>query len=102
MLENYTQPYAVLAAFVKRVLDSEFRLQELVREADVEWGRIFGERPYFKREGSTPNPEDPYTLESVRRTLEGLIETLAADPTRRSTFKIRNVPTFFMWCGCPT
>jgi hypothetical protein len=79
LLMNYERPLVVLAAFVQRVLDSEFRLQELVREADVEWGRIFDERPHFEREGCSPHQDDPYTVDSVRRTLEGLLEKLAAD-----------------------
>ena len=37
----------VLAGYVQRTLDSTFLLQDLVCEADVEWGRVFGERPYF-------------------------------------------------------
>jgi len=79
LLMNYEQPLVVLAAFVQRVLDSEFRLQELVREADVEWGRIFDERPHFESEGAAPHADDPYTLESVRRTLAALLEKLAKD-----------------------
>jgi hypothetical protein len=53
-------------------------LKELVREADVEWGRVQGERPYFEREGLPPDPDDPYTFESVRKTLAGIIEQLGA------------------------
>src|SRR5262245_39952089 len=46
LLNNLDQPLVVLAACCQRVLDSEFLLQELVRESDVEWGRAYGERPY--------------------------------------------------------
>jgi hypothetical protein len=78
LLNNFDQPLVVLAAFCRQVLDSDYLLKEFVREADVEWGRVQGERPYFDREGSPPDPNDPYTSESVRKTLAGLIEQLAA------------------------
>jgi hypothetical protein len=79
LLHNFEQPLVVLAAFCQQVLDSDYYLQELVRQADVEWGQVQGERPYFDQEGSARNPDDPYTLESVRKTLTGLIEQLAAE-----------------------
>src|SRR6516165_2330027 len=78
LLNNFDQPLAVLATFCQQVLDSDCLLKELVREADVEWGRVQGERPYFEREGSPPDPDDPYTFEAVRKALAGLIEQLGA------------------------
>jgi hypothetical protein len=77
LLNNLDQPLVVLAAFCQQVLDSDYRLKELVREADVEWGRVLDERPYFEQEGSPTHPDDPYTMASVRRKLAGLIEQLA-------------------------
>jgi hypothetical protein len=78
LLKNFEQPLAVLAAGCQRVLGSDFLLKELVRNADVEWGRVQGERPFFEHEGSPPDSDDPYTLESVRKTLAGLLEQLKA------------------------
>ena len=78
LLNNLDQPLVVLSTLCKKVLDSDYLLKELVREADVEWGQVQGERPYFEREGSPPHPDDPYTFESVRKTLAGLIEQLGA------------------------
>ena len=78
LLNHFEQPLVVLAAFCHQVLDSDYLLKELVREADVEWGRVQGERPHFDREGSPPDPDDPYTFESVRKTLAGLIGQLGA------------------------
>jgi hypothetical protein len=78
LLNNYDQPLVVLAAYCQQVLGSAQLLKELVREADVEWGRVFGERPYFEHPGTAPNPNDPYTFESVRKTLSGLIDQLAS------------------------
>ena len=76
LLREYDYPLAVLACYLQQVLGSEYLLKELVREADVEWGQVFGERPHFEKEGCSPDPDDPYTHESVRITLSGFIEAL--------------------------
>ena len=63
------QPLVALADYCQQVLASDHHLKELVREADVEWGRRMDERPHFNREGSSPHPDDPYTNDSVRTAL---------------------------------
>ena len=78
LLRGFKQPLVVLADCVQKVLNSEYLLMELVREADVEWRREFGERPYFEKDGCPPHPDDPYTLESVRAALTKLARALAA------------------------
>ena len=79
LLNNLDQPRAVLAAYLRQTLDSPYFLNELVREADVEWGRIYGERPYFTApQQAQPDPDDPYTSESVRAKLTELLDSLAA------------------------
>ena len=78
LLHNFDQPLVVLAGYCQRVLDSDYLLEELVRDADAEWGRVMGERPFFEKEGSPPHPDDPYTIESVRNALTGLLTQLAA------------------------
>ena len=85
LLHNLDQPLVVLAAYIQRVLDSEYLLQELTRECDVEWGRAFGERPYFEKEGCPPDQDDPYTVNSVRSALSQLIEKLAAGANPSAT-----------------
>jgi hypothetical protein len=77
LLNNMNQPLTVLASYCQRILDSEHLLEELVRHADVEWGRVFSERPYFEKAGSPAHADDPYTFESVRKTLSGLLKQLA-------------------------
>jgi len=77
LLNNFDQPLTVLAACVQRVLGSACLLKELVRETDVEWGRVYDERPHFDKDGQPPHPDDPYTVESVRATLSRLLDTLA-------------------------
>jgi hypothetical protein len=76
--DHFEEPLVALAGYVQRVLDSEYRLQELVREADVEWGQVFGERPYFQKEGCPPHQDDPYTIDQARAALCQLIEKLTA------------------------
>jgi hypothetical protein len=79
LLANADQPpLVVLAACIQRILDSDYLLEELVREADVEWGRVYGERPFFQKAGSPPHEDDPYTAASVRHSLSQLLDTLAA------------------------
>ncbi len=77
LLYNFEQPLVVLAAYCKQILDSDYQLREVVREADIEWGRIMGERPHFEKENSPCHPDDPYTTESVRRALSDLLQQLA-------------------------
>lgn len=81
LLANFDQPLAVLAGYCQRVLDTDYLLKELVRDADVEWGQIMGERPYFDRQGSS-HPEDPYTLDSVRDKLSEILKQLTVDAPR--------------------
>jgi hypothetical protein len=77
LLDNVDEPLAATEAHLRQLLASECWLGELVREADVEWGRTMGERPHFERAGSRADPDDPYTAESVRRTLEEALRHLS-------------------------
>ena len=74
LIENFDQPAVVLARYVNQVLNSETMLKDLVREADVEQARMLGERPQFEREGRPPDPDDPYTVASVRTALTRLLQ----------------------------
>lgn len=82
LLNNFDEPLVVLADYCQQLLGSDYLLAELVRDADVEWGRVMGERPYFEKEGSPHHPEDPYTVESVRNSLSELLKQLAVDAPR--------------------
>jgi hypothetical protein len=77
LLNNFDQPLVVLAGYCQRILDSDYLLQEFVRDVDIEWGRVMGERPYLQKAGSTSHPDDPYTVESIRTVLSGLLTELA-------------------------
>ncbi|HQR07158.1 MAG TPA: hypothetical protein PLN21_10070 [Gemmatales bacterium] len=76
---RYDHPLQFLADGLRHVLASELRLHDVVTDADIEWGRITGERPFFEREGSPPHPDDPYTLQSVRAILSELLAGLEPD-----------------------
>ena len=80
LLGSLDQPLAALARYCEQVLNSEYLLQEHVREADVEWGQRMDERPYFEREGVGPHPSDPYTLDTVRLALVDALKQLPATP----------------------
>jgi hypothetical protein len=77
---DYSRPLAALAEYLPRVLTSKHFLEELVREADAEWGRVHDERPHFQEPARPPHPDDPYTIDSVRLTLIQLRERLAGEP----------------------
>jgi hypothetical protein len=77
LLNNFDQPLIVLASYCQQILSSDYLLKELVRDADVEWGHVLGERPYFEKEGSPADPNDPYTVDSVRHTVSDLLKQLA-------------------------
>ena len=70
LLDNIDDPSVAAAAYLRMILASEHRLREIVQEADTEWGRAMDERPHFEREGCPPHPDDPYTIDSVRKALD--------------------------------
>lgn len=78
-LENLDRPLVALRGLCEQILESDYRLAELVREADVEWGRAVDERPHFDRDGARPHPDDPYTIEGVRTTLTGIVNNLSGN-----------------------
>lgn len=79
LLANFERPLAVLERYCQEVLASDYLLAELVREADIEWGRTQCERPFFEQAGVPPHPDDPYTAERVRKKLTELLQQLATD-----------------------
>jgi hypothetical protein len=78
LLDNLDRPLAALAAYCRSLLAADALLKEIVREADAEWGRTMDERPCFDREGAPPDPDDPYTVDSVRRALVDALTHLPA------------------------
>ena len=85
LLDNLDQPLVALAGYCRQVLASDYHLAELVREADVEWGRRMDERPHFNREGSPPHPDDPYTNDSVRTALREILTKISDAPGEKGS-----------------
>jgi hypothetical protein len=79
LLNNFEKPLVVLASYCQKVLNSDCLLKQLVRDCDVEWSRVMGERPFFEKEGSPRHPDDPYSLESVRNALSDILKQLETD-----------------------
>jgi hypothetical protein len=76
LLDDFDHPLVVLVRYCQRVLESDYLLKELVRDADIEWGRVMGERPHFEKEDSPCDPDDPYTIASVRGALSEMLKQL--------------------------
>jgi len=78
LLDNLDNPLLGLAAMCESVLESDYLLEEMVREADVEWGQRMDERPHFETAGRATDPDDPYTAQSMRAILSALVTSLRA------------------------
>ena len=76
MSRHLDSPLEALHEFLERLVRNPQVLYELVREVDVKWGQLSGERP-FQRLGETRNPDDPYTHESVQQQLARLLDSLS-------------------------
>lgn len=84
LLNNLDQPLLALSGYCEQVLASDYLLKDLVREADVEWGRRMDERPHFNRDGSQPHPDDPYTNDSVRAALQEVLTKISKATSGKS------------------
>ena len=62
-------PLVALAEILQSIVDNPNLLYELVRQVDIKWGQMYGERPYFQQPGEAPHPDDEYTHESVRQDI---------------------------------
>jgi hypothetical protein len=62
------QLVGILKRFLKSIVEDPEQLRTWTYKADVEWGRIYQERPYFEQQGRS-HSEDPYTLVSVRKQI---------------------------------
>ena len=76
LLRDLDRPLVALADYCRSVLAVDYRLKEIVGEADVEWGRAMDERPHFERDGVAPHPNDPYTVDGVRNMLGAALRLL--------------------------
>jgi hypothetical protein len=76
--QNLESPLKGLAQILEKILNNEELFYEMVRQADVKWGQMYKERPYFQKPGQPPHPDDEYTHESVKEKLYSLQEKLSS------------------------
>ncbi len=69
-------PLNALAEMVESITGNQHMLHEFVRQVDVMWGQMNGERPYFQQAGQAAHPEDEYTHASVHQALTDLLQQL--------------------------
>lgn len=72
-------PLKALTEIVELIVSNQEFLYEFVREVDVQWGEIYGERPHFQQPGQPPHPDDEYTHDSVSESLKGFLAKLEAN-----------------------
>ena len=65
-------PLVALEEILQSIIANPHLLYELVRQVDIKWGQMYGERPYFQQPGQPAHPDDVYTHESVRQDLLNL------------------------------
>jgi hypothetical protein len=70
-------PLDALREFLEVLVHSPELLYELVRQVDIRWGQLVGERPHFQQPGQAPHPEDEYTHESVLQQMVRLLDVLS-------------------------
>ena len=76
---GHEKPLTTLAVMTEHLLSSDQLLHDFVTEVDREWGRAFRELPHLEKPGIPPDEDDPYTYESVRKTLTQLVANLRGD-----------------------
>ena len=76
LTQNLDDSKAAFQAITKSILKSEGTLGSFVHDVDMEWGRIYQERPHFNLPGKKPSKKDPYTIDSVKKKLEILMSQL--------------------------
>jgi hypothetical protein len=69
-------PLDALRVFLEGLVRNPELLYEFVKQVDVRWGQIYGERPYFQQPGQLPHPEDEYTHESVYQQIVELLGSI--------------------------
>jgi hypothetical protein len=70
------EPLTALILIIQEIIDNENLFYEFVRQVDLKWGEMNGERPYFQLPGQPAHAEDEYSHESVRKKLLDLLEII--------------------------
>lgn len=74
--QNLDSPLEGLRKIIEKIINNQALFYELVREADVKWGQMYQERPYFQKPGQSAHPNDEYSHELVKEKLSSLQEKL--------------------------
>lgn len=73
---HLNSPLEALREFLEMLICNPQLLYEFVKQVDIQWGQLFGERPYFQQPGRASHPDDEYTHESVQQQLVKLLNSL--------------------------
>jgi len=76
--QHLESPLTGLAKIIDKILKNQELFYEMVRQADLQWGQMYKERPYFQKPGQAPHPDDEYSHESVREKLSHLRQQLGS------------------------
>ncbi|MEM9449709.1 MAG: hypothetical protein AAGA75_14370 [Cyanobacteria bacterium P01_E01_bin.6] len=81
------QPLMALAEMIEPIINNPPMLYEFVRQVDVKWGEMNGERPHFQQPGQPAHPDDEYTHESVHQTLTYFLQVLRHSIARQNSHR---------------
>lgn len=76
--QHLDNPFVVLIEILENLLANPNRIYEFVRQVDMKWGQMYGERPHFQAIGQPPHPDDEYTHECVEKKLDKILTDLKA------------------------
>ena len=65
-------PAVTVGTWLDTILPRPEAMAELVRQADMEWGQLYHERPHFERADEPTHADDPYTVAGVTALLAEL------------------------------
>ncbi|AFZ50924.1 hypothetical protein [Dactylococcopsis salina] len=77
--QNLDSPLKGLDEIIEKILNNQGLFYEIVRQADLKWGQMYEERPYFQKPGQPAHPDDEYSHQSVREKLSQLRQKLSSN-----------------------
>lgn len=77
--QNLDSPLKGLDQIIEKILNNQGLFYEIVRQADLKWGQMYEERPYFQKPGQPAHPDDEYSHQSVREKLSQLRQKLSSN-----------------------
>ncbi|BAQ60246.1 hypothetical protein GM3708_652 [Geminocystis sp. NIES-3708] len=70
------KPLQALQLMIEEIISNEHIYHQFVKQVDLKWGNMNGERPHFQLPGQPPHPDDEYTHESVKTQLINLLKII--------------------------